>query len=63
SEATIRSAANLAAYYSKARFSSTVPVNYTQVKNIKKPKGYKFGQVILKSYKTIYIDPINADKH
>ncbi|MDD3383482.1 MAG: NFACT family protein [Bacilli bacterium] len=60
-EATIRMAANLAAYFSKARYSSSVPVDYTLVKNIKKPKGYKYGQVIIKNYKTIYIDPLNPD--
>ncbi len=56
-EYTIRLAANLAAYYSKARNSSSVPVNYTLVKNLKKPGGSKPGQVILSTYKTIYIDP------
>ena len=29
-------AANLAAYYSKAKYSSSVPIDYTQVKNVKK---------------------------
>ena len=61
-EATIRMAANLAAYYSKARFSSTVPVDYTLIKNIKKPKAYKFGQVLMTSNKTIYIDPVDPTK-
>lgn len=56
-EYTIRLAANLAAYYSKARNSSSVPVNYTLVKSLKKPGGSKPGQVILSTYKTIYIDP------
>lgn len=57
SESTIRFAANLAAYYSKARHSSTVPVDYTLVKNVKKIPGGKPGTVIIKNYKTIYIDP------
>ncbi len=56
-EPTIRMAANLAAYYSKARYSSSVPVDYTLVKNIKKPKGYVYGRVVMLNYKTIYIDP------
>ncbi|MDY4788433.1 MAG: NFACT family protein [Bacilli bacterium] len=56
-ENIIRYAANLAAYYSKARYSSTVPVNYTNIKNVKKINGGKIGKVILKNYKTIYIDP------
>ena len=56
-EDVIRYAANLAAYYSKARLSSSVPVNYTLIKNVKKIPGGKIGKVILKNYKTIYIDP------
>lgn len=57
SEEVIRFCANLAAYYSQGRYSSSVPVNYTLVKNLKKiPKG-KLGLVSLKTYKTIYIDP------
>ena len=58
SEETIRYAANLAAYFSKARLSSTIPVNYTLVKNVKKHPSNKPGLVLLKTYKTIYIDPI-----
>lgn len=57
SEYTIRLASNLAAFYSKGKNSSSVPVNYTLVKTLKKPHGAKPGQVILDSYKTIYIDP------
>ncbi|MBQ9730724.1 MAG: NFACT family protein [Bacilli bacterium] len=57
-EPTIRYAANLAAYYSKTRYSSTVPVNYTIVKNVKKIPGAKLGLVSIKNYKTIYIDPV-----
>lgn len=56
-EYTIRLAAKIAAYYSKGRNSSSVPVNYTLVKTLKKPAGSKPGKVILDSYKTIYIDP------
>ncbi|MFV0395978.1 MAG: NFACT family protein [Coprobacillaceae bacterium] len=56
-EYTIRLASNLAAYYSKGKDSSSVPVNYTLVKNLKKIPGGKPGQVILDTYKTIYIDP------
>ena len=57
-EKVIRACANIAAYYSKGRLSSSVPVDYTEVKNIKKIKGYKPGFVTFKNYKTIYIDPI-----
>lgn len=56
-EYTIRLAAKIAAYYSKGKNSSSVPVNYTLVKTLKKPAGSKPGKVILDNYKTIYIDP------
>lgn len=62
-EPTLRMAANLAAYYSKARYSSTVPVNYTYIKNVKKLKGAKPGKVTIKNYKTIYIDPSDPNKN
>ena len=58
SENEIRMCANIAAYFSKGRFSSSVPVNYCLVKNIKKVKGAKPGFVTIKNYKTIFIDPI-----
>ena len=57
-EKMIRICANLAAYYSKGRYSSSVPVNYTLVRNLKKVKGMPSGFVTMKTYKTIYIDPI-----
>ena len=50
-------AANIAAYYSSYKNSSTVPVNYTLVKNIKKIPGGKPGKVIINNYKTVYVDP------
>lgn len=56
-EYTIRLASNIAAYFSKGKNSSSVPVNYTLVKTLKKPNAAKPGQVILDKYKTIYIDP------
>jgi predicted ribosome quality control (RQC) complex YloA/Tae2 family protein len=56
-EEVIRFAANLAAYNSKAKTSSSVPVDYCQVKYIKKPKNYTPGLVLISNYKTIYIDP------
>lgn len=56
-EYTIRLAANIAALFSKSKNSSSVPVNYTLIKTLKKPSGAKPGKVILDSYKTIYIDP------
>lgn len=56
-EKLIRTAANIAAYYSKGRYSSSVPVNYCQIKDIKKIPKAKLGKVSLTTYKTIYIDP------
>lgn len=56
-EATLLIAANLAAYYSKAKSSSNVPVDYTLRKNVKKPKGAKPGMVIYDNQKTLYITP------
>ncbi|MBQ1900303.1 MAG: NFACT family protein [Erysipelotrichaceae bacterium] len=56
-EKLIRICANLAAYYSKGRYSSSVPVDYCLVKELKKVKGAKPGFVTFKNYKTIYIDP------
>ena len=56
-ERTILEAAQLAAYYSKARESSQVPVDYTKIKNVKKPNGAKPGMVIYDSYNTLYVTP------
>ncbi len=60
-EASIRTAANLSACFSKAKQSSSVPIDYTKIKNIKKiPK--MFGSyVTYTNQKTIYIDP-NLDE-
>ncbi|HEY8364271.1 MAG TPA: NFACT RNA binding domain-containing protein [Haloplasmataceae bacterium] len=56
-ENIIRTAANLAAYYSKGKYSSSVPVDYTLVKYVKKiPKSFA-GFVTYSNQKTIYIDP------
>ena len=57
SEEVLRMCANLAAYFSNGRMSSSVPVNYCLAKNLKKVKGAKAGFVTIRNYKTIYIDP------
>lgn len=54
---TIEKCAKISAYYSKAKFSSHVPVDYTFVKNVHKPRGANPGFVIYTNYKTIYVDP------
>jgi len=57
SENTIREAAMLAAYFSKSRNSSNVPVDYTYVRYVKKPAGAKPGFVNYFHQKTIYVTP------
>jgi len=54
---TLTEAATLAAYYSKAKDSSLVPVDYTQKKYVKKPNGAKPGMVIYETYKTAFVTP------
>jgi predicted ribosome quality control (RQC) complex YloA/Tae2 family protein len=54
---TIREAASLAAYFSKARNSSSVPVDFTKVRYVKKPNGAKPGFVIYENQQTIYVTP------
>ena len=51
--------AQITAYYSKARMSSNVPVDYTQVKYVKKPSGSKPGFVIYTHNKTLNVTPKN----
>lgn len=57
SEATLVEAATIAAYYSKARLSANVPVDYVRVKNIHKPNGAKPGFVIYTGQKTLFVTP------
>ncbi|MEW6424326.1 MAG: NFACT RNA binding domain-containing protein [Bacillota bacterium] len=54
---TLREAAALAAYYSQARHSQNVPVDYTLRKNVHKPRGARPGFVIYKEQRTITADP------
>lgn len=56
-EKTIKEAASLAAYFSKGRMSENVPIDYTEVKNVRKPKGAKPGLVYYENYQTIYVNP------
>lgn len=57
SDQTLFEGAVLAAYYSKARMSAKVPVDYTKKKNVKKPSGAKPGMVIYETNNTAYVTP------
>ena len=54
---TIVEAAKIAAWYSQARESGNVPVDYTQVKHVKKPAGARPGMVIYPTYNTVNVTP------
>ncbi len=53
-------AAEIAAWHSQARGSSQIPVDYSQVRNIKKPNGAKPGMVIYHVYQTAFVTPEEA---
>jgi predicted ribosome quality control (RQC) complex YloA/Tae2 family protein len=50
-------AATLAAYYSKGKNSNNVAIDYTEKKNVKKPKNAKTGMVIYENFNTIFVTP------
>jgi len=52
-----RSAAKLAAWFSQAREGANVPVDYTPVKNVKKPAGARPGMVIYSTCRTVNVAP------
>lgn len=56
-EQTLKEAAMLAAYYSKGKESSLVPVDYTKIRQVRKPSGAKPGFVIYEGQKTLFITP------
>ena len=56
-DCAILEAAQLAAFYSKARESAQVPVDYTAAKYVKKPSGSKPGFVIYTTNQTAYVTP------
>ena len=56
-DSTLYDASMLAAYYSKARGSSNVPVDFTLAKYVKKPSGAKPGMVIYTHQRTVYVTP------
>lgn len=59
-EETLIQAAQLAAWFSQARESSSVPVDYTPVRMLRKPQGARPGKVIYDTYRTISVRPSGA---
>lgn len=57
SDEDLREAAMLAAYFSQAKESSGVPVDYCPVKFVKKPAGARPGMVTYNNYRTLYVTP------
>lgn len=57
SETAALEAARIAAYHSKARESTNVPVDYTLIKYVSKPTGARPGMVIFTHNRTLYVDP------
>lgn len=53
----IRMCCALAAWYSQAKFSVNVPVDYTQIRYVRKPRGSAAGFVTYTNYKTCFADP------
>ena len=62
-EDAIVEAAKLAAWFSQARDSGNVPVDYTVVKNVKKPAGARPGMVIYSTCRTVNVTPDEAVVH
>lgn len=60
-DSTLLEGATLAAYYSKAKNSTKVPIDYTEVRNVKKMAKGKPGMVTYSTNKTIYVDPVKLD--
>ena len=60
SEEDIAEAAMLAAWFSQARESGNVPVDYTEVRNVKKPAGARPGMVIYTTCRTVNVTPEEA---
>ena len=55
--------AQYAAYFSKARDTSKVPVDYTYIKNIKKPPGSPLGFVIFNPHQTMIVEPKKPENY
>ena len=59
-EEDVAQAAMLAAWFSQARESGNVPVDYTEVRNVKKPAGGRPGMVVYTTYRTVNVTPEEA---
>lgn len=57
SETVLTEAATLAAFFSKSRLGSGVPVDFTKIRYVKKPSGAKPGFVIYTDQKTLFVTP------
>ena len=57
---SLTEAAALAAWFSQGRESGRVAVDYTQVKNVRKPAGARPGMVVYDPYQTAYVTPDQA---
>jgi len=57
SEQALREAAELAAYFSRARSSRNVAVDWTRARYVRKPKGARPGMVLYEHYQTLFVTP------
>ena len=60
-DSTLLEGAILAAYYSKGKNSTKVPIDYTEIRNVKKMSKGKPGMVTYSTNKTIYVDPVKLN--
>lgn len=60
-DTVIARAAEICAFYSAARLSENVPIDYTRIKHVSKPSGARPGMVIYTDQKTVYVKPRDID--
>ncbi len=60
-DSTVMWAARVAAFHSRAKSSSQVPVDYVPVRFVKKPSGAKPGMVIFTNNRTLYVTPLDPN--
>jgi predicted ribosome quality control (RQC) complex YloA/Tae2 family protein len=53
----IKTAASIAAFYSKSKNAKNIPVAYTSTKNVQKYRGAKSGSVVIKGEKVVKVNP------